>query len=285
MPSGQRLVMLAPMHTWPTPLRTVTFAGQPLEYHDLGAGPALVLFHGGNCDSNDWAQLAHELARDHRVIVPDGLVHPHDAWNTWLLLDHLQIERPMLIGHSAGGRPIRTMALLRPAQVRGLIAIDADVAGPQLLARKLPNERFSPQARALYAARAREMALLRPHHQGDYPSQVTLDRRLHAYTRDGQTPEEKRAARLIPAAPSAVDLPRPAPPTSDPDAPLQPPVLNLITGRGKIELADVLAQPLASNRQAADLTTVVMKEFGHWPWLEDQAAFLDVLRPFLAQHQ
>lgn len=269
------------MHTWPTPLRTVTIGGTPLEYHDVGEGPCLVLFHGGQCSADDWAHLALDLGRDHRLIVPDGLVHPHDGWATWVLLDHLGISEAALLGHSAGGRPVRAMALARPERVWAAIDVDADVAGAQLLARKLSNDRYSAPARAMYDARRAEMQQLRPHHQGDYPSQVTIDCRLRGYARSAMTPEQKQASRGLAALPSAADLPRLEPPAYDPDGAMGPPVLKIITGRGKIDQADVEGLPVPANRRAADLTVVVMKEFGHWPWLEDEPAFLDVIRPFL----
>ncbi len=42
-----------------------------LHYRMAGSGPAVVLLHGYTQTGDMWGRLAAELARDHRVIVPD----------------------------------------------------------------------------------------------------------------------------------------------------------------------------------------------------------------------
>lgn len=142
--------------------------------------------------------------------MPDGFVQPLDAWRLWLLLDHLGVSRAALLGHSAGGPVIRAMYRLAPRRVWAMIDIDGGAFGQLTLARNLPNDRFSPAAAALYETNKAQMEQLRPHHRGDYPSLVTIQRRLIAYERAKMPPEARAAARKVekvaklPVAPPAL---------------------------------------------------------------------------------
>jgi pimeloyl-ACP methyl ester carboxylesterase len=244
----------------------------------------VVLIHGGQCTAADWAAVAPRLARRYRLIVPDGFVHPLDAWRLWLLLDHLGVSRAALLGHSAGGPVIRTMYRLAPQRVWAMIDIDGAAFGKLTLARNLPNDRFSPAAAALYEKNKAQMQQLRPHHRGDYPSLVTIQRRLIAYERSKMPPEARAAARKIdkvahlPAAP-------PAPAAiSDRGKFIRCPCLQIQTGRGKLRRADLRPDWVKNNFQAGDIRYELIEEAGHWPWLEDLEGFLAILEPFLARH-
>src|SRR5437660_11800956 len=87
------------------------------EYRLAGAGPPIVLIHGHNRDGDDFAAITHCLARDHRVLVPDlrfhgrsecaMLDHPAGiadlAEDVHAILQALDIQQPILLGHSLGG--------------------------------------------------------------------------------------------------------------------------------------------------------------------------------------
>jgi pimeloyl-ACP methyl ester carboxylesterase len=262
------------------PLRSLQIGSATLEYRDIGSGPCVVLFHGGQCSSDDWATLAARWSSRYRLILPDALVHPVDGWCVWQLLEHLGIARAALVGHSAGGRPVRQMALQRPGQVAAIVCVDAGVTGPGLLIRKLPCERFSPQARALYERHRDAMLRLRPHHQLDYASPATIDCRMRAYATEAMSPQQRAASRPAPLPQGSIAAA--PPPAVHDDAPIDPPTLVLITGRGKIDQPDLDPSWLAQQR-GRDVRFVVLKEFGHWPWLEDLAAFAGVVEPFLRE--
>ncbi|MGI8423628.1 MAG: alpha/beta fold hydrolase [Chloroflexota bacterium] len=243
-----------------------------------------MLVHGGNCSADDWTNIAPRLAQRYRLILPDGLVHPLDPWRIWLLLDHLGVEDATLVGHSAGGPVVVMMYRLQPQRVRSLVTIDSDAVGPTTMARLLPHDRFSPYAAALYEKRREAMAQLKPHHQGDYPSEVNISHRLVAYERARMSPEERARSR---PAPRSVLIIANAPPSPEPIPDIGPfiarPLLVFHTGRGKLGPEDVSLEWITNNIRAADVEYVVIRESSHWPWHELPEWFLSRLEPFLAR--
>lgn len=269
-------------------LQAVVFGKDQVDFLDYpsadAAAPAVVLIHGGQCTAEDWVAVAPRLAKRYRVIVPDGFVRPLDPWRLWLLLDHLQVKRAALLGHSAGGPAIRGMYRLAPKRVWAMIDIDGAAFGELTLARNLPNERFSPAAAALYDKHKEQMQQLRPHHRGDYPSLVTIERRMIAYERSRISPAVRAAARKIE---QVVQLPTgpPAPAMiPDQDKFIDCPCLEIQTGRGKLRRADFGPGWVKEHFQARDIRYELIEESGHWPWLEDLNGFLALLDPFLASH-
>ena len=151
--------------------------------------------------------------------------------------------------------------------------------GELILARNLPNDRFSPAAAALYEKHRAQMQQLKPHHQGDYPSLVTIERRLIAYERAKLSPEALAAARQIetvtqrpatPPAPAAIP---------DEDKFILCPCLQIQTGRGKLQRADFGPEWIEKNFRVRDIRYELMEESGHWPWLENLDGFLAILEP------
>jgi pimeloyl-ACP methyl ester carboxylesterase len=268
----------------PLPLAAVEVGGRRLEYADLGLGPAVVLVHGGNCTAEDWASLVPRLTQRYRLILPDGLVHPLHPWTIWRLLDCLGIRGASLIGHSAGGQVVVEMYRQQPHRVVGLVTIDSQAVGPTIVARLMPDDRFSPYAAALYERNRAAMAELKPHHRGDYPSEVNIRQRLLAYARARQSPEERARTRPAPrgvvALPAAPEAPLPIP---DRGAFIACPLQVFHTGRGKIGPEDISPAWIAANIRAADVDYVVIREASHWPWLEQPDWFLSHLEPFLAR--
>jgi pimeloyl-ACP methyl ester carboxylesterase len=269
------------------PLDAIEVDGQRLEYADVNPSsrdPALVIVHGGNCDAQDWANVAPRLAHRYRVILPDGLVYPLDPWWIWLLLDHLGVEDATLLGHSAGGAIVVAMYRQQPRRVPSLVTIDSEAVGPTILARLLPHDRFSPYAAALYEQRRVMMAQLKGHHQGDYPSEVNIAHRLIAYQRAAMTPEQRAATRPAPRTIHRIAGAGPAP-AMIPDTGkfITCPLLVFHTGRGKLGPEDVSQEWIDQHIHAADVEYVVLRETSHWPWHELPEWFLSRLEPFLAR--
>jgi pimeloyl-ACP methyl ester carboxylesterase len=110
--------------------------GGTLEGHRLGAGPALLLLHGGPGLSDYLAPLAAELAPDFTVVhyqqrgVPpsvtggDRSVEGHVA-DVVAVLDDLGWRRPWVLGHSWGGHLAMHLAAMHPQRVAGLVVVDA----------------------------------------------------------------------------------------------------------------------------------------------------------------
>ncbi|MDI5966442.1 alpha/beta fold hydrolase [Streptantibioticus silvisoli] len=105
-----------------------------------GGGPRLfdaaLLVHGWACASSDWAPLIDRLTPYGRVVTADlrgcgrsgtsddGYLLADLAGDMAALLDHLGIERALLIGHSAGTEVAATLAARRPDRVTGLVCVD-----------------------------------------------------------------------------------------------------------------------------------------------------------------
>jgi pimeloyl-ACP methyl ester carboxylesterase len=107
--------------------------------HFVRAGrgaPALVFVHGFACTHEDWqAQLAH-FQRTHDVVACDLRGHgrtpgrpqecsiEHFGGDVAALLNNLELERCVLIGHSMGCRVVLEAARLIPDKVAGIVLVD-----------------------------------------------------------------------------------------------------------------------------------------------------------------
>jgi pimeloyl-ACP methyl ester carboxylesterase len=103
--------------------------------HRLG-DPNLVLVHGWMCDQSYWEQQVPALAEGFGVITLDLAGHGasgagRESWTTASLgedvkavVEHLGLERVIVIGHSMGGRVGLEAARLLPGSVIGVIGVD-----------------------------------------------------------------------------------------------------------------------------------------------------------------
>jgi len=110
----------------------------PVRIHvrDAGAGRPLVILHGG------WGYAIYpfdrqvaDLARDHRIVIPDRTgygqsarlavqevdFHRRAAVETFAVIDTLGLERPVLWGHSDGAVIAMLMALSAPEKLTAII--------------------------------------------------------------------------------------------------------------------------------------------------------------------
>lgn len=130
-----------------TPLpRTLQRPGAALRYADSGGdGPPVVLSHGAGMDHRSFDPQVPPLIRaGYRVITWDLrghgdslLAHPvrftaADALTDLeALLDVLQLEAPVLVGHSLGGGLSQAFVREHPTRTAGLVVLDATWnAGP-----------------------------------------------------------------------------------------------------------------------------------------------------------
>ncbi|MGV9759613.1 alpha/beta fold hydrolase [Streptomyces tricolor] len=114
--------------------------GARLAYDDEGPRDAaevpLVFVHGWTANRHRWDhQTAHFSAR-RRVIRLDLRGHgestgagvpgiAHLARDVVALLDHLEVERCALVGHSMGGMIAQTVALAHPARVERMVLVNS----------------------------------------------------------------------------------------------------------------------------------------------------------------
>jgi pimeloyl-ACP methyl ester carboxylesterase len=106
-----------------------------LYYERIGAGPPIVFLHGLGGNHFSWWQQVPYFMRSYECITLDqrgfGLSpDPGDLFNLahasdlGALLDHLKIERAVLVGQSMGGWTIVGYALDHPERVAGMVMAD-----------------------------------------------------------------------------------------------------------------------------------------------------------------
>ncbi len=108
--------------------------GARLHVREQGQGPALLLIHGlGGQMAHFTYEVARQLAHHHRVITVD---RPGSGYSTRrpgaaaglhgqaavlaALIDRLELERPLVVGHSLGGAVALALALDYPDRIAGL---------------------------------------------------------------------------------------------------------------------------------------------------------------------
>ena len=115
--------------------------GLRLHYVDWGneRAPAMVLFHGLQDCARSWDFFAAGMRSEYRVLALDHRGHgdsdaaPPDGYglrdyvsDVAGLVDHLGLQRMVLVGHSAGGRNAFVYAVDRPEVVDALVIADID---------------------------------------------------------------------------------------------------------------------------------------------------------------
>ena len=116
---------------------TASADGLPVSAEVRGAGaPALVFIHGWSCDRTYWrAQLEH-FAPSHRVAAVDLGGHGASgqgraewtiasfAEDVRAVVEHLDLDSVVLVGHSLGGPVALEAALLMPGRVVAVVGVD-----------------------------------------------------------------------------------------------------------------------------------------------------------------
>ncbi|AMD01473.1 alpha/beta fold hydrolase [Halomonas chromatireducens] len=126
---------LADEVNWP---RMVDSAdGVPIAYEVQGRGePTLVFIHGWSCDGRYWRGQLPYFSQTHRVVTIDLAGHGHSGLgresytmpafgeDVKAVLDDLEVEQAILIGHSMGGPVSVEAARLMPERVIGIVGVD-----------------------------------------------------------------------------------------------------------------------------------------------------------------
>jgi pimeloyl-ACP methyl ester carboxylesterase len=237
--------------------------GVPIAYDVAGAGaPALVFVHGWSCDRTYWRGQVEPFALRHRVVAVDLAGHGEsgESRSSWTMpafgddvvavVDQLQLNLVVLVGHSMGGDVIVDAARRLPGRVAGLVWVDTYDA----LETPDPDEkvtRFLVPFREDFGSATRGFArgMFGPHSDPDLvewvagdmaaaPRELALAALEHAVTND----------RVIPALLAELALP----------------VTAINSDRWPTD-ADGLAQH--------GVRTVIAAGLGHFPMLEDPSAF------------
>ena len=112
--------------------------GRNFHYQQAGEGPDVVLIHGVTGDLSIWflCQAMGVLGRSFRVTAYDlrghgysdvpasGYTSADQAGDTIAIMDALEIDRAMLVGHSFGGVIAMHAAVLHPDRIEGVVLSD-----------------------------------------------------------------------------------------------------------------------------------------------------------------
>jgi esterase len=112
-----------------------------LEWGDRAA-PPIVLLHGGHQSAHSWDLVSLHLAQNYHVLALDQRGHGDSEWardveytnhamslDARAFLDAMGLERPILVGHSMGGRNSLLLTKQDPSRLRALVIVDV---GPEL---------------------------------------------------------------------------------------------------------------------------------------------------------
>jgi len=137
---------LAIPHAPEVPYRSCNIVLRQQRFHFLEWGhpdaPPIVLLHGGHQSAHSWDLVSLHLAQTHRVFALDQRGHGDSEWSrdvnysnhtmaldAGAFLDALGLERPILMGHSMGGRNSLLLTKENPSRLRALVVVDI---GPEI---------------------------------------------------------------------------------------------------------------------------------------------------------
>ena len=239
----------------------------------VGAGPRLALVHGFTQTRRSWGPVADDLARDHELVLVDAPGHGRSAE---LHADRATAGRlvadvagpAVYVGYSMGGRIVLHTALERPDLVRGLVLIGATAgleSADERAARVADDEARARRVEAIGVAAFLDEWLALPLFAGLSPAAAGRDARL-----------ENTAAGL------ASSLRLAGTGTQEPSwhrlGEISAPTL-VVAGADDTKFV-ALGQRLAAGI-GANATFATVAGAGHTAHLEQPAAFLAVLRPWL----
>lgn len=241
-----------------------------------GSGPRLVLVHGFTQTRRCWGPIADDLAADHEVVRVDAPGHGRSSevlagLRTGGRLIADQGGDATYLGYSMGGRYLLHLALANPELVRGLVLLGATagIDDPRARAERVEADRRT-------AARVRELGVL------DFVQEWVAQplfagipaERQYVLERTENTVDGLESS-LLQSGTGAQD------PSWDRLHRLDMPVL-VVAG----ELDDKFTA-LGHRLQTSigtNATFATVPGAGHAAHLEQPEAFLDVLRPWLAEH-
>jgi esterase len=109
-----------------------------LHYREIGSGQPLVILHGLFGSSDNWQTQAKRFAEYFRVILVDLRNHGHSEWDDNAsydamsndvieLIQDLQLEKTILLGHSMGGKVAMHVAQKQSEILAKLIVVDMGI--------------------------------------------------------------------------------------------------------------------------------------------------------------
>ena len=142
-------------HAPACPYRSRNIVLRQLRFHFLEWGapdaPPIVLLHGGHQSAHSWDLVSLHLAQRYRVLALDQRGHGDSEWprdteysNHAMALDAeafigaLDLQRPIVIGHSMGGRNAMLLTRRDPSRLHALVVVDVGPNCPTVDVRSSP---------------------------------------------------------------------------------------------------------------------------------------------------
>ncbi len=270
--------------------RTIEADGVKLHYFTSGHGPAVILLHGYAETSRMWKPLIPRLAEKFTVIAPDlpgigdsaiptkGLDMKSAAVSVHALAKSLGVERARVVGHDIGLMVAYAYAAQFPGEVEKLVLMDAflpGVAGWEAIYNDpgIWHFRFNgPTPEALVKARERTYF---EHYWNDFAADKTHS--IPEADRVAYTAAYARPGRMRAGWAYFIAFPRTAKDFEELSrTKLTMPILSI--GGEKANGAALAEQ---TKLVGSDVTTIVLKDTGHWLMEERPQETMDALVKFL----
>jgi esterase len=121
-----------------------------LFYRKMGLGPPMIILHGLYGSSDNWYTIGKAFSSRFEVFLIDQRNHgasPHTREHTYIqlrndLYDFMEIHKilkPVIIGHSMGGKAAMFFAVAWPERVQSLVVVDISPASYKSLTRTAPQ--------------------------------------------------------------------------------------------------------------------------------------------------
>ena len=275
-----------------------SYDGTRLHYTVQGDGAVLVCQPGGPGRASAYLEDLAGLSRDHRIVLLDsrGTGHsevPADPGtmradrlgdDLEALRAELGLERMTVLGHSAGAPVALLWAAAHPDAVRALVLVTPSGALFGIDSSDVPDIRAARSDEPWYAEAAEAAAALADAPPADAQRLVRLTRpffygrwtereQAHAASADTQSSRRAEAAYAAGIDPAAVAE------AAAGVRRIQAPVL-VVAGERDGITGVAAAAGVADALPSAEL--VVIPGAGHFPWVDEPAAFAAAVRAFLA---
>jgi proline iminopeptidase len=262
--------------------------GTTLFYAELGAGPVVLMMHGGlGFDHTCFRPGFDRLASGHRVVYYDHrsngrsgrpaietLTIEQAADDAAALLDHLDVAQAVVCGHSYGGFIAQEFALRHPDRLAGLVLVDTTPG--QLGAKDDPDADQGPpppqafiDALSSFPTSDAEFAAMTPTMMSFYLHRLSWSDLEPLLADTIFSVDAMVRSMQVLATWSSVDR-------------LDQIIAPMLVVAGRHDIPTSWQQSERIARQVADAQVVVFEESGHFPWIEEPDAFFATVTGWLA---